>query len=81
MLDGFVNTILSNVFRRELIVIGSSTSEWHRVVHVINILLSPLSKVTNETVEVMTLGHIDCAVFVVVYFCQIVKQTYSLFHP
>lgn len=66
VLNSFINSVLSNIFRRELVIIASSASERHRVVHVIYVLLSPLSKVAHETIQVMTFRHVDCTVFVVV---------------
>ena len=71
MFYSLVNTILADVFRRELVVICSCTSKWHCVVHVVNVLLCPLSEITDKPVQVMSLRHFNCAIFVVVYFSQI----------
>lgn len=64
--DSFVDTILTYVFRWELVVISRGTSEWNSVVHVVNIFFSPLSKVSHKSIQIVSLRHIDCTIFVVV---------------
>lgn len=55
MLDGFIGSILTNILAWELIVSSHSSLERHRVVHMVNILLSPHAHVSYESVVVMAL--------------------------
>ena len=64
VLNSFINTILSNKFRRELEAILSVSLEGHCVMHVVNVLLGPLTEITHKSVEVMTLGHVNVTVAV-----------------
>ena len=64
MLNSFVNTVLSNEFRRELEAVLSVSLERDGVMHVVDILLSPLTEVTYKSVEVVTLGHVNVTVSV-----------------
>lgn len=65
VLDSFINTILSDEFSRELEAIRSLSLKRDSVMHVVNVFLSPLTEVTNKSVEVVTLRHINCTVAVV----------------
>lgn len=65
VLDSFINTILSDEFSRELEAIRSLSLKRDSVMHVVNVFLSPLTEVTNKSVEVVTLRHIYGTVAVV----------------
>jgi len=65
VLDSFINTILSDEFSRELEAIRSLSLKRDSVMHVVNVFLSPLTEVTNKSVEVVTLRHINGTVAVV----------------
>jgi len=71
--DCFVNSILTNIFAWELILIASGSCKRYSVMHVINILFSPLSEVFNEAVKVMAFWHFNSTVFVVIYRAFTVK--------
>jgi len=73
----FINTVLTNIFRRKLVVVSRSASKRYCVVHMINILLSPLSEVANKSVQVMSFRHFDGAILVVICFYKDLKLTYS----
>jgi len=63
--DSLINSILSHVFRWELIVSTNSSSQWNCVMHEINIFLCPASEVSNETIHIMSLWHGNWAVSIV----------------
>lgn len=65
VLDSFINTILSNEFSRELEAISSLSLKRDSVMHIVNVFLSPLTEVTNKSVVVVTLRHINGTVAVV----------------
>jgi len=65
VLDSFINTILSDEFSRELEAIRSLSLKRDSVMHVVNVFLSPLTEVTNKSVEVVTLRHINSTVAVI----------------
>lgn len=65
VLDSFINTILSDEFSRELEAIRSLSLKRDSVMHIVNVFLSPLTEVTNKSVEVVTLRHIYGTVAVV----------------
>jgi len=65
VLDSFINTILSDEFSRELEAISSLSLKRDSVMHVVNVFLSPLTEVTNKSVEVVTLRHINSTVAVI----------------
>jgi hypothetical protein len=67
MLHGLIGTVLSNVLAGELVVVASGSGQRHGVVHVIDVLFGPLAEVTHESVEVVTLGHVNCTVLVVLF--------------
>lgn len=57
--NGFVDTILTNILSIELIATALTSGKWDSVVHVINILFSPVSEVTNEAIVVVPLWQIN----------------------
>ena len=65
MLDRFVDAVLANVLSRELVAIASGAAKGHGVVHVVYVLLSPLSEVADKSVEVVALRHVHGRVLVV----------------
>ena len=73
MLNCLINTVLSDVLRWEFIIVSGRASKRYCVVHVIDILLGPLSEITDKPVQIMTFRHFDCAVLVVVYFGQFIR--------
>lgn len=65
--DSFVNTVLTNILSRELVAITKALSQRNSVVREVNILFSPVSKVTHKSVEIVTLWHIDSTVLIILY--------------
>ena len=63
----FVDSILTNILPWELILIASGSCERNSVMHVINILLCPLSEIFNEAIKIVAFWHFNSTVFVVIY--------------
>ncbi len=50
MFNSFVNTVLANVLRWELVLVSCANCKGNCIVHMVNVLLCPLSKVTDKSV-------------------------------
>ena len=63
--DGLEDSILAHVFRGERVAASDLGCQGHRVVHVINILFCPITHVSHESSQVVSVWHCDRAVPVV----------------
>ena len=67
MLDSLVNAILAYVLAGEFIAVTGAGLERHCEVHVVYIFFSPLPEVPDESVNIVSLRHLDSAVLVEPY--------------
>jgi hypothetical protein len=59
VLDSLVNTVLTNILRRESVFVGCCAGKGHSVVHVVDVFLGPLSEVANKSIQIVALGHVN----------------------
>ena len=67
MFNSFIGSVLSTILRRELEAICSVSMNWDSVVHEIHVLKSKLLHVLDESIVVVSFGHIVDIVFVELY--------------
>ena len=67
MLDGLVDTVLSNVVSRENKSILIGHLKWHSIMAIIHLLECELFEVSDESVPHVSFWHVKCRVFVVFY--------------
>jgi len=58
VMDCIVNTVLANVFARELVAVLDWGTQRHSKVHVVDVLFVPGSHVSNESIQKVALWHI-----------------------
>ena len=64
VLDCFVNSVLANVFSRELVSTSMAGGKRDSVVHEVDIVFSPVAEVADKAIKVVTLWAFVSAVFV-----------------
>lgn len=67
MFDGLIDTVLADVLAWELIATRHTGLQRHSEVHEVDVLFSVVAHVLNKPVEVVTLGHGDTAVLIIIY--------------
>jgi len=73
VLNSVVNTILAYVLAREFIAISGAGLERHSEVHVVYIFFSPLAEVSDKSVYVVSLGHLNRTVLVELYTIKLAE--------
>lgn len=67
MLDCIENTVLTNVFRGELIIVAFASFKRHCIMHVVAILLVPIVQVLYEAIQVVATRTLKSAVSILLF--------------
>ena len=59
MTHSFEDTVLSDIVRREFAPSAIRSHQWHGEVHVIDILLRPVTHILDKSGKEVSLRHID----------------------
>lgn len=65
VMNCLINTILTNVITWELITILDWGLQWNSVMHMVQQFLVPATHISDESVHIMTLWHVNSALLVV----------------